>query len=125
VHSGNRLDLHAVLKELGERKVLELLVEGGSYIHWSFLSGNLVDKFYFIIAPLVLGGSDAVLAVGGSGFKTIKNSAKFKVRRFFPSGPDVILETYPSCSRSIISPWLSSEISPSGAQYSSLASKRK
>jgi len=121
----NGLDLRAVLKKLGERNVLEVLVEGGSSVHWSFLSGNLVDKFYFIVAPLVLGGTDAVPPVGGPGFKTISSSAKFKMSRFFSSGPDVILEAYPSFSRSIISPWLPPGTSPSGAQYSRLSSKRR
>jgi diaminohydroxyphosphoribosylaminopyrimidine deaminase/5-amino-6-(5-phosphoribosylamino)uracil reductase len=116
-HSKNGLDLRAVLQELGQRNMLELLVEGGSSIHWSFLSANLVDKFYFIVAPLVLGGKDAILPFGGRGFQTIEDSAKFKVTRFFSIGPDVILETYPSCSRSVISPWLSPEISPSDARY--------
>lgn len=124
-HGRKGLDLRTVLKELGERNVLMLLVEGGSSIHGSFLARNLVDKFYFIIAPLVLGGVDAVVPVGGHGFRTIKNSAKFKVRRVFSSGPDVILETYPSCSRSIISPWLPPGISPSGVQYSWLSLKRR
>jgi diaminohydroxyphosphoribosylaminopyrimidine deaminase / 5-amino-6-(5-phosphoribosylamino)uracil reductase len=124
-HSQNGLDLQAVLQELGQRNVLELLVEGGSSVHWSFLSANLVDKFYFIVAPLVLGGTDAILSVGGRGFRTIKDAAKFKVSRCFSIGPDVILETYPSCSRSIISPWLSPEISPSAPRYFEPALKRK
>ena len=124
-HSESGLDLHAVLKELGARDVLGLLVEGGGRIHWSFLSGNLVDKFYFIIAPMVLGGTDAILSVEGPGFRTIKDSPKFKVRSFFSTGPDVILETYPSWSRSIISPWLSPETSPSGERCSLLPLKRR
>lgn len=114
----NGLDLRAVLKSLAERGVLELLIEGGSAIHWSFLSRNFVDKFYFMIAPMVMGGTDAVLPVGGPGFKTIRSCAKFRVRSFFSIGPDVILETYPSRSKSIVSPWLPPEIVPSGAQYS-------
>lgn len=124
-HGRHGLNLNAVLKELGERNILELLVEGGSFIHWSFLCANLVDKFYFIVAPLVLGGTDAVPPVGGRGFKTVKDSAKFKVRRFFSSGPDVILETYPLCSRSIISPWLPPGNAPSDEQYSGLSLKRR
>jgi diaminohydroxyphosphoribosylaminopyrimidine deaminase / 5-amino-6-(5-phosphoribosylamino)uracil reductase len=124
-HSENGLNLSAVLKELGARDVLGLLVEGGGRIHRSFLSCNLVDKFYFIIAPMVLGGTDAILAVEGPGFGTVKDSPKFKVRSFFSIGPDVILETYPSWSRSIISPWLSPETFPSGGRCSSPALKRR
>ena len=45
------LDLEPVIAELARRKVLGLLVEGGSEIHWSFISRQLTDKFYFILAP--------------------------------------------------------------------------
>ncbi len=124
-HSESGLNLRAVLKELGARDVLGLLVEGGGRIHGSFLSGNLIDKFYFIFAPMVLGGTGAIPAFEGSGYGTIQDSPKFKVRSFFPTGPDFILETYPSWSRSIISPWLSPENSPSGERCSSPALKRR
>jgi diaminohydroxyphosphoribosylaminopyrimidine deaminase/5-amino-6-(5-phosphoribosylamino)uracil reductase len=124
-HSESGLDLSAVLKDLGARDVLGLLVEGGGRIHWSFLSGNRIDKYYFIVAPMVLGGTDATLAVEGPGYGTIQDSPKFKVRSFFSTGPDVILETYPSFSRSIISPWLSPETFPSDERCSSPALKRR
>ncbi len=113
--SGDNLDLHSILRELGKRDVLSVLVEGGSLVHWSFLSEGRVDKFYFLVAPMVLGGKDAVPAVGGSGYDVIAESPRFKLNRSFFAGTDIVLETYPSYSRSIISPWLLSENAPSGA----------
>jgi len=101
-----RLDLNRVLEELGKRNVLGLLVEGGSEVHWSFLSAGLIDKFYFIVAPLVLGGRNAIPCVGGKGYQTIAEAARFKIRRRFTAGPDLVLEAYPRDSRSILSPWL-------------------
>jgi len=101
---GRGVDLDHVVDELGRRGILGLLVEGGSEIHWSFLSAGLVDKFYFIIAPMVLGGS-AVPAVGGAGYANVGEAPRFKVRRSLLVGPDLVLETYPSFSRSILSPW--------------------
>ncbi len=119
------INLHAVLEELGKRSVLGLLVEGGSGIHWSFLSQSLVDCFYFIIAPLVLGGKDAIPSVGGEGYKAIADSLKFRIRRSFTAGPDMVLEAYPSNSRSIISPWLPPERAASAGQDPSPSLKRK
>jgi diaminohydroxyphosphoribosylaminopyrimidine deaminase / 5-amino-6-(5-phosphoribosylamino)uracil reductase len=98
------VDLACVLDDLGKRKVLGLLVEGGSEIHASFVSAGLVDKFLFIIAPMVLGGT-AVPAIGGEGYPTIDQAPRFKIRRSFAAGPDLVLEAYPSFSRSILSPW--------------------
>jgi diaminohydroxyphosphoribosylaminopyrimidine deaminase/5-amino-6-(5-phosphoribosylamino)uracil reductase len=123
--SGNEVDLHAVLRELGKRDILGVLIEGGSQVHWSFLSGGLVDKFYFVIAPLVIGGKDAVPSVGGKGYAIIADAPKFRIRKAFYSGPDIVLETYPSYSRSLISPWLSPERAPSGELNVLHSSERK
>jgi diaminohydroxyphosphoribosylaminopyrimidine deaminase / 5-amino-6-(5-phosphoribosylamino)uracil reductase len=123
--SSNGLDLNAVLQELGTRNVLGLLVEGGSRVHWSFLSSKLVDKFYFIIAPMVLGGKDSIPSVGGAGYGAIADSPRFKIRRSYSIGPDFVLETYPSHSRSIISPWRPPENDASGEQDLLLPSRRK
>ena len=123
--TGRGLDLQAVLRELGRRKVLELLVEGGSGIHWSFLSGNFVDCFYLIVAPLMLGGARAVPSVGGEGYGRTTDAPRFRIRKSFSVGPDTILETYPEYSRSIISPWLSPESAASGGRDLSPASMRK
>jgi diaminohydroxyphosphoribosylaminopyrimidine deaminase / 5-amino-6-(5-phosphoribosylamino)uracil reductase len=112
--SDEGLDLHAVLQELGKRNVLGLLVEGGSHVHWSFLSNNLVDSFYFVIAPIVLGGDHAIPSVGGKGYRTAIDSPRFIIRKSFPVGPDMVFEAYPSYSNSIISPWFSPENAPSG-----------
>jgi diaminohydroxyphosphoribosylaminopyrimidine deaminase/5-amino-6-(5-phosphoribosylamino)uracil reductase len=123
--TGKGLDLQAVLKELGARGVLGLLVEGGSRIHWSFLSAELVDKFYFIVAPLVLGGLEAVPCVGGEGYRSATEAPRFKIFRCSSEGPDMVLETYPSYSKSIISPWLFPENVPSHVRDLAPSSKRK
>ena len=111
------LDLRAVLKELGRRDVLGVLVEGGSTVHGAFISAKLVDKFYFAIAPLVLGGSRSVPAVGGLGYSTVPEAPRFEIVNCFRAGCDVILETYPSYSRSMLSPWLRSASAPSSSRY--------
>ena len=118
-------DLGFVLKELGKRSVLGLLVEGGGQTHWSFLSRRMVDVFYFIIAPLILGGRDSIPSVAGKGYGTAENSPRFKIRRSFVVGPDLVLECYPSYSKSIISPWLSPEVSASRRLNPSPPSARK
>jgi diaminohydroxyphosphoribosylaminopyrimidine deaminase/5-amino-6-(5-phosphoribosylamino)uracil reductase len=119
------LALHAVLKELGRRDILGVLVEGGSKVHWSFLSNRLVDKFYFFIAPMILGGENAVPSVGGRGYDAIADSPRFRIRKCSHSGSDLVLETYPSYSKSIITPWLSPEKVPSAGRDCLRSSERK
>jgi diaminohydroxyphosphoribosylaminopyrimidine deaminase/5-amino-6-(5-phosphoribosylamino)uracil reductase len=123
--SDEGLNLERILQELGKRNVLGLLVEGGSRVHWAFVSNKLVDSFYFMIAPIVLGGDHAIPSVGGRGYKATMESPRFKIRKSYSVGPDLVLETYPSYSKSIISPWLSSGIAPSGVPDSLMSSERK
>jgi diaminohydroxyphosphoribosylaminopyrimidine deaminase / 5-amino-6-(5-phosphoribosylamino)uracil reductase len=123
--SQSGLDLKTVLQELGKRSALGVLVEGGSRVHWEFLASGLVDSFYFVVAPIVLGGKEAVPSIGGAGYKAIADAPRFKIRKSYSIGPDFVLETYPSYSRSIVSPWLPSENDPSREQYSSPSSELK
>jgi len=105
-HGSKGLDLRQVLRDLAARDILGVLVEGGSRIHWSFVSADLVDKFYFIMAPVVLGGDRAVHAVGGEGFASVEAAPPYRITGEFRAGNDLILETYPKASRSFLSPWL-------------------
>ncbi len=100
------LSLPRVLEELGERGILGLLVEGGSTVHWSFVSAELVDKFYFMLAPTIIGGITGIPAVGGAGYSELSRAPRFMVTKVFSAGSDLILEAYPQGSRSFISPWL-------------------
>jgi diaminohydroxyphosphoribosylaminopyrimidine deaminase / 5-amino-6-(5-phosphoribosylamino)uracil reductase len=100
-----RPGLDLVLRELMRRDVNAVLVEGGSETHWAFLHAGLFDKFYFIVAPLVLGGTASVPVVGGEGYPTISDAERFRIRRSFTSGPDLVIEAFPAGSRSILSPW--------------------
>jgi len=104
---GGELDLLRILRELGKRNVLGVLIEGGSRVHGSFLARNLVDVFYFIIAPMALGGTAAIPVIGGRGYESTAAAPKFRIRRQYQAGPDIVLEAYPATSRSIVSPWLS------------------
>ncbi len=50
-----KVDLRAVLEELGRREVVHLLVEGGAELFGQFLEAGLVDELLLFIAPKVLG----------------------------------------------------------------------
>lgn len=119
------LSLSHVIEDLGRRNILGLLVEGGSSVHWSFLSLGAVDKFYFVLAPSLLGGRKAVPVVGGRGFPDSASAPRFKIVRMRRLGMDVMLETYPDCSRSLISPWLRSGAPPYSGRSSHLSLRRK
>ena len=66
-----RVDLAALLAELGRRQLTNLLVEGGSETHGEFFDAGLMDEFHVFIAPRIVGGREAIGPVGGRGLAEI------------------------------------------------------
>jgi len=73
-----RCDLRQVLRHLGELNVTSLLVEGGGEIHWSFLHEGLAQRVHMFVAPTVLGGREAVPAVGGTGYASPQEAVRLE-----------------------------------------------
>ncbi|MDQ3702105.1 MAG: dihydrofolate reductase family protein, partial [Chloroflexota bacterium] len=99
-----RVDLPAVVEEAGRRSVTSLLVEGGATVHGAFFDGDLVDQVLAFIAPLIIGGTSAPGAVGGTGARLLAGAhslSEVEVQRF---GADTLLSGYvrrvawPECS---------------------------
>ena len=86
-----RLDLQAVLAELGASGVQSLLVEGGGQVHGAFLRQQLVDQVMLFIAPRFIGG-DGIPVVGGLGLSQISDGPQLKQMRTRRLGPDILLE---------------------------------
>ena len=53
--SDGRIDLAAMLRELGRRGVNELLVEAGATLNGTMLAANLVDEILIYQAPILIG----------------------------------------------------------------------
>ncbi len=52
-----RVDLVGLMKELGERQVDSLLLEGGGTLNWSALQGGVVNMVQTYVAPKLFGGN--------------------------------------------------------------------
>jgi riboflavin biosynthesis pyrimidine reductase len=48
-------DLAPVLRRLGEKQVVSLLVEGGPALHTALANAQLVDRLQWVVAPVRLG----------------------------------------------------------------------
>lgn len=66
---GEEVDLEALMKQLGEKKIDSVLVEGGGKLHASFLEKNLINRVYAYIAPKLIGGSSALSPIEGIGME--------------------------------------------------------
>ena len=65
------VDVVKLLKILQKKGIKKILLEGGGTLNWSFLKRRLVDELIITITPYILGGSDSVTLVEGSGFKKL------------------------------------------------------
>ncbi len=86
-----RVDLPSLLKELGSRHVMSLLVEGGSRVLGAFIGEGLADEFFFFYAPKILSDPRAVPLATGKARRSMAEAFavhNLTVRRF---GQDVML----------------------------------
>ena len=85
-----RLDLAAVLAELGRAGATSLLVEGGGRVHGSFLRAGLADEIYLFLAPRFL-GADGVPVVDMPGPETVGDGPRLTVHRIRRFGDDLLV----------------------------------
>ena len=92
---GGRVDLQAVLADLGRRQILSVMVEGGGEVHASFLDAGLADKVRLYIAPILLGGVAARPVVGGEGVALPAAAPRLQRVSTRMLGEDLVIEGYP------------------------------
>jgi 5-amino-6-(5-phosphoribosylamino)uracil reductase len=68
IDGGQQVDMHQVAKDLSDRGVQRLMVEGGGAVHTQFLTANLVDELHLVVAPFFVGDSRARRFVGDGRF---------------------------------------------------------
>ena len=93
--NSNRDDLRTVLEELGKHSIQSVLVEGGSTVAGEFVDAGLVNKVTFFIAPKIIGGTDAVSAVGGKGIEKMSGALELERTTVVQRGKDIEVTGYP------------------------------
>jgi len=73
---GDQIPLVELLRELANKEITSIFVEGGSHVLGNFVDTGLIDKIYVFHAPLLIGGEQAVSAIGGTGAKTVKDALR-------------------------------------------------
>ena len=68
-----QVSLPALLECLQKHNIRRLMVEGGATVITSFLAGQLVDRLVVTVAPLLVGGLNAVGNLNGHGLPQLKN----------------------------------------------------
>jgi len=90
-----RVSLPALLRELGEREVTSLLVEGGAQVHSSFLSNQMANKIMLFVGAKIVGGTEAPSWVGGAGVERMRDAITLNKLNVKTLKEDILLEGYP------------------------------
>jgi diaminohydroxyphosphoribosylaminopyrimidine deaminase / 5-amino-6-(5-phosphoribosylamino)uracil reductase len=85
-------DLRAVLRELGRREILSVIVEAGSELNGAMLDAGLVDKMILFYAPRVLG--TATVPVAKHRVRSIQKIPMLQNIALHRFGPDFAVEGY-------------------------------
>ncbi len=91
-----QVDLHELMLSLGRKEISSLLVEGGGTLNYSLLQENLIDKVYFFVAPLLLGGVAAPTPLGGAGVHEIDDSWVVNGMEIKQLDKDLLIIGYPA-----------------------------
>jgi len=89
---GGRLDLRAALRDLRDRGVTSVLIEGGGELIASALAARVVDRVALFVAPILMGGRRAVPAVGGAGSRSPASAVRLVEVVTTRVGPDLLIE---------------------------------
>ncbi len=84
-----KIGIKEMLKELGERGITSLYVEGGAEVHGSFLREKAFQRVITYIAPKLIGGRNAPSAYGGDGIAHLGETVPLKIIGVKQIGQDI------------------------------------
>ncbi len=92
--SGPHIDVALLMQQLGEREICSIFVEGGGTLAYSFLAAGLVDKVEAFIAPLLIGGREALTPVEGAGSARLADAVRLHDVQYEQVGSDMLVTGY-------------------------------
>jgi diaminohydroxyphosphoribosylaminopyrimidine deaminase/5-amino-6-(5-phosphoribosylamino)uracil reductase len=85
-------DLGEVLDDLGQRGILQVLVEGGATVAGEFHRAGLVDRYVVYLAPVLFGGDDGRGVFTGTGAPGIDDVWRGRIVSVEQVGDDLRVE---------------------------------
>ncbi len=89
--SDNKIDVNDLLKQLGERDIQSLMVEGGAQVLGAFFSQKAIHEVWTFIAPKIIGGQAAPGPIGGQGFANLQDALILNDMHFEALGDDLFI----------------------------------
>ena len=88
------VSLKDLLRVLGRRGIVSLLIEGGAKVSGEALRAGVVNKVIYYLAPILIGGERAPGAIGGEGVHRLADAYRLRDVRTSRLGPDLLVEGY-------------------------------
>ena len=88
--SDGRVDLRALVSELGRREVNDLLAEGGATLNGALLDAGLVDEIVVYTAPILIGEGRGMWSVGP--YKRLAEAERWAYRSVSRLGEDLCFD---------------------------------
>lgn len=89
-----RVSVHDLFRQLGEKGITSVLIEGGGEVAASALEAGVIDRVLFFIAPCLVGGRDAPTPVEGVGVARMTDALRLECVRVRRVGADLAVEGY-------------------------------
>ena len=84
-----KVDLRALVQDLGQKAINEVHIEAGSKLNGSLLAVGVVDELLVYLAPLLIGQGLGMASLGT--FETLSQALKLKIQNVTTVGDDVRL----------------------------------
>ena len=88
--------LPEVLERMAADGVVDLLVEGGAHVAGELHRAGLVDEYVVYLAPALMGGSDGLPLLAGSGAATVSDLWRGRITETRQVGPDLRITIHPA-----------------------------
>ena len=88
------VNIEELLKILGMRDIVTVLVEGGGSLLGSLFDSHLVDKVLVFISPIIIGGKEGKGAVGGNGVENVAEALRLSQVSTRSFGDDILVSGY-------------------------------
>ncbi|RXZ78317.1 bifunctional diaminohydroxyphosphoribosylaminopyrimidine deaminase/5-amino-6-(5-phosphoribosylamino)uracil reductase RibD [Paenibacillaceae bacterium] len=92
---GEHVDLQDAMRQLAEREIGSILLEGGGRLNGAMLEAKLIDKVMLFFAPKLIGGTSAPASFQMEGWEQMADALHIREMKAEQVGEDICISGYP------------------------------